>query len=109
MNVDDDLGEHFVIPDPSVVYLDGNSLGRPTVRGVNAVRNAREMWGDRLVERWEDWIDLPVRAGDGLAPLLGRRPGSTILCYSVTVNLYKALSAVIAQYGPGAITAESAL
>lgn len=108
MNVDDDLRDHFVIPDPTVVYFDGNSLGRPTRRGDRAVRTVLDVWGDRLVEGWDDWIDLPTRAGDALAPLLGRRPGSTILCDSVTVNLYKAVAALVAASGPGVLLAHAA-
>lgn len=107
MNVGDDLRELFVIPDRTAVYLDGNSLGRPTVRGEQAVRNVLDVWGDRLVEGWEDWIELPMRAGDAVAPLLGRRSGSTILCDSVTVNLYKAISALITTSGSGVLLAHA--
>lgn len=100
-----DLREHFVIPDADVSYLDGNSLGRPTVRGVAAVRVALDEWGDRLVGGWERWIELPLAAGDALAPLLGRGPGSTIVCDSVTVNLHKALAALLADPAPGLLVA----
>ena len=103
-----DLRELFVIPDPSVVYLDGNSLGRPTVRGDAAVRALLDEWAAHLVEGWDRWIDLPVQAGDALAPLLGRQPGSTIVCDSVTVNLHKAVTALLAGREPGVVIAPAA-
>ena len=102
-----DLREHFVIPDPATSYLDGNSLGRPTVRGVEAVRGALDEWGDRLVQGWDRWIDLPMQAGDALGPLLGRGPGSTIVCDSVTVNLHKAVAALLADAAPGVLVAHA--
>lgn len=106
MNVDDDVRDLFVIPDPTVVYFDGNSLGRPTVRGDRAVRAVLDTWADRLVEGWDEWIEFPMRTGDALAPLLGRQPGSTIVCDSVTVNLHKALVALAdSASDPGTIIA----
>ena len=30
-----------------------------------------EGWGGRLVEAWEEWLDLPQRVGARLAPLIG--------------------------------------
>jgi kynureninase len=89
----------FAIPDDAVVYLDGNSLGRPP--GATAARLesvVRHEWGDRLIRSWtEGWMDLPVEVGDRLGTaLLGARPGETVVCDSVTVNTYKALHAAMA-------------
>jgi kynureninase len=103
----DDLRHRFLIPDPDVAYLDGNSLGRPTVRGIEAVHAVLDEWATDLVEGWERWIDLPLQAGDALVPLLGRRPGSTIVCDSVTVNLHKAVHALVDAAGPGVVLAHA--
>jgi kynureninase len=84
------------------IYLDGNSLGRLPARTPAAVAAAVDAWGERLVTGWHDWIDLPQRAGDELAPLVGARPGEMLVCDSVTVNLYKLAGAVLAGR-PGAV------
>ncbi|MFN8146836.1 MAG: kynureninase [Candidatus Nanopelagicales bacterium] len=89
----------FAIADDAVVYLDGNSLGRPP--GATAARLEsvlRHEWGDRLIRSWsEGWMDLPLEVGDRLgAALLGARPGETVVCDNVTVNTYKALHAAMA-------------
>ncbi len=87
--------ERFHIPDPDVVYLDDNSLGRPPRTASAAVTAAIEQWAGQLVLAWDDWIDLGLRTGDRLAPLLGRAPGTTLVGESTTVSLYKAVVAVL--------------
>jgi kynureninase len=54
-----------------------------------------EQWGDRLIRSWEDgWLELPSVVGDRLGTgLLGARPGETIVCDTVTTNLFKLLHA----------------
>lgn len=88
--------DRFVIRDPDLVYFDGNSLGHPPRSTAPAVAAALDEWAEDLVGAWDGWIDLGLRTGDRLAPLLGRRPGSTLVVDSVTVNFYKAVSAVLA-------------
>jgi kynureninase len=80
--------------DDGRVYLDGNSLGRPSEAVVRAVHGHLDTWAERLVGGWAEWIDLPRRAGDVLAPLVGARPGTVLVCDSVTVNLFKLAGAV---------------
>src|SRR4051794_21044766 len=88
----------FVIDDPALVYLDGNSLGRlpkATASRLRAVID--DEWGRGLVGSWESWVDVATRVGDQLGTsLLGARPGETIVADSTTVNLYKLLSAACA-------------
>jgi kynureninase len=82
----------FVTPDPSLVYFDGNSLGRLPVATAERVRRVLDHgWGDRLIRSWEEeWLDLPVRIGELIgAGLIGARPGETVVADSTTVNLYK--------------------
>jgi kynureninase len=94
LDADDELAgfrERFVITDPDVVYLDGNSLGRLPVATRDRLRGfVDEEWGADLVEGWSRWIDLPERVGDALGQaLLGVGPGEVVVCDSVTVNLHK--------------------
>lgn len=82
--------ERFLIPDPDVVYLDGNSLGRTpldTIERVNRV--LLQEWGTDLIASWDHWLHLPAQAGADLAPLIGARPGEVVVHDSVTVNLYQ--------------------
>lgn len=85
------MSDAFFDTAPSMIYLDGNSLGRMPAATAAAVGQviARE-WGGELIEGWEHWIGLPARLGDTLASeLLGAPPGSVVVSDSTTVNLYK--------------------
>ena len=60
----------FVRDDPSLIYLDGNSLGMlPVATAERIGKVVRGSWGRGLIRSWGHWIDLPSRAG------AGRRPG----------------------------------
>lgn len=101
------LGERFVVADPELIYLDGNSLGRLPVATRDRLATLVEEWGTRLVTAWEDWIDLPVQVGDLLAAgVLGAEPGEVLVCDSTTVNLYKLVRAIVADR-PGALVTDS--
>lgn len=87
----------FVIADPDIVYLDGNSLGRLPVATRERLRLAVEVeWGRDLIRGWERWIELARQAGDVLAELVGAEPGEVVLSDSTSVNLYKLASAALA-------------
>ena len=87
----------FVIPDPDVVYLDGNSLGRPPLRAIERVaRVATEEWAGELVRGWDHWLDAPRRVGDLLGTgLLGANPDEIVICDSTTVDFYRLASAAL--------------
>ena len=88
--------DRFVVDDPALVYLDGNSLGRLPGTTRDRLRTAiDDEWGADLVRGWDRWIDLPTDVGDRLAPLIGARPGEVLVCDSTTVNLYKLVAAVL--------------
>jgi kynureninase len=83
--------DRFVVTDPDLLYLDGNSLGRLPVATADMLRRVVDVeWGGDLIGSWHSWIDLPAQVGDlvGTA-LLGARPGETVIADSTTVNLYK--------------------
>jgi len=99
----------FVVADPDLVYLDGNSLGRlpaATPAAVDAL--VREQWGRGIVRSWHDWIEWPARLGDRLAEhVLGARPGEVVVADSTSVDLYKlAAAALDAAPGRSALVAD---
>ena len=91
----------FSISDPDLIYLDGNSLGRPTVGAVDSIEKAlHDEWGRRLVRSWRDeWIGLPERVGDLLAPVIGASPGEVLIADQTSVNLFKLATAALKATG----------
>jgi kynureninase len=88
--------DQFHIPNPTLAYLDGNSLGMPprrTLERVDAVM--RGDWATGLIRSWGHWVDLPQRVGDRLAPLIGAGPGEVVVHDSTTVNLYQLVRAAL--------------
>src|SRR5579875_233079 len=88
--------ERFLLEDPSLIYLNGNSLGAlplATLRRMEVM--LREEWGAALARSWQHWVDLPARAGDLVGELIGAAPGQVLVTDSTTVNLYKLMSAAL--------------
>ena len=89
--------DEFDTPDPDLAYLDGNSLGMPPRRTLARVTTLlREGWAGELINGWDDWLDMPQRVGDLLAPLIGAQPGEVVVHDSVTVNVYQLVRAALA-------------
>jgi kynureninase len=90
--------ERFVIDDPSLVYLDGNSLGRlPKATRARLARVIDDEWGSELIRAWDHWLDLPLRVGDRLAAaVISANPGEVVIADSTTVNLYRLAHAALA-------------
>ena len=113
LDASDPLGPfraRFSMPDPALVYLDGNSLGRPTKASIERVGAIAETWSRRLIRGWEDgWLDLPLVVGDLLARgVLGAEPGTVAVTDSTTVNLYRvAVAALDARPGRRTVVIES--
>lgn len=81
-----------------IIYLDGNSLGcLPHAARQRAQEVVAIQWGRDLIKSWNShgWIDLPVTVGEKIAQLIGAAPGQTICCDSISVNLFKVLSAAL--------------
>ena len=94
--------ERFVIDDPGLIYLDGNSLGRLPVESLALARELVEVqWGRQLIRSWnEGWWDLPQRVGGKIARLLGAAADEVIVADSTSVNLFKLVVAAL-QARPG--------
>ena len=91
------LRDRFIIDDPALIYLDGNSLGRlPRASAERIGQVVRDEWGAGLITSWDHWISLPARAGDLLGEtLLGAAPGQVVVCDNTTINLYKLANAAL--------------
>ena len=88
--------ERFLLEDPGLIYLNGNSLGalpRATLARMETV--FREEWGTALARSWDHWVDLPARAGDVVGELIGAAAGQVIVTDNTTVNLYKLATAAL--------------
>lgn len=89
--------DRFVIADPDLIYLDGNSLGRLPRATRDRLRQVIDgEWGDRLIRSWnEGWFDAPRRIGGKLAGLIGARPDEVIMADATSVNLFKLVVAAL--------------
>jgi len=89
--------DRFVIPDPALIYLDGNSLGRPPLAALERLAwVAAEEWAGELIRGWDHWLDAPLRIGDLLGTeLLGANPDEVVLCDSTTIDFYRLASAAL--------------
>jgi kynureninase len=93
------LRDRFVGTDSDLVYLDGNSLGRPLkVTADRLCRFVEDEWGGRLIRGWDEgWFDLPLSLGDELGRVvLGAASGQVAIGDSTTVLLYKLMRTAIA-------------
>ena len=79
------------MPNPGLLYLDGNSLGRPALATLDRIAAVlRDDWGRGLIGSWnEGWYDLPTGVGDLVGrELLGAGPGQVVVADSTTVNVF---------------------
>ena len=83
--------EQFVINDPGLIYLDGNSLGRLPKSVTKRMKKAVEdEWGTDLIRTWnKGWWESPARIGEKIALLLGAAEGQVVVGDQTSVNLYK--------------------
>ena len=89
--------EQFVVTDPEVCYLDGNSLGRlpkATVETIN--KFLIEGWGTKIVDGWGEWIDKAETTGDLIGrAALGAGAGQTLAMDTTSVNFYRLVRAAV--------------
>ena len=91
------LRQHFDIPE-GTLYFDGNSLGPLTFASRETLHHTIEFeWRERLIRSWnEDWLAMPARVGNMIAPLIGAAPNTVISADNTSINLSKALHAAVA-------------
>ena len=89
--------DEFMIADPSLCYLDGNSLGRMPNATVGVVENyLRGEWATKLVSGWTDWIDEAQSVGDLIGRAsLGAAVGQMLCVDTTSVNFYQLCSAAV--------------
>jgi len=110
----DPLGDYrskFVITDPNLCYLDGNSLGRLPHATVKVVGDyLSQEWGKEVVTGWSHWIDEAQVAGDLLGrAVLGAAAGQVLVCDTTSVNFYQlCLAAIGARPGRKTIITDAA-
>lgn len=100
----------FVVTDPEMCYLDGNSLGRLPKETIFAVNNLMTEWGSEVVTGWGHWVDEAQPTGDLLGQAaLGAAPGQILVCDTTSVNFYQlCLAAVHARPGRKTIITDAA-
>lgn len=87
----------FEVPE-GLIYLDGNSLGAMPQAARKVVDDAvTQQWGQDLIRSWNanDWIGAPQRVGGKIARLIGAAPDEVIVADSVSVNIFKLLTALV--------------
>lgn len=89
--------ERFVITDPDLIYMDGNSLGRLPKATISLAEDLlHRQWGTRLIRSWnEGWFTAPERVGAKIAALIGAQPDEVIVADSTSVNLFKLVVATL--------------
>jgi len=106
-----DYRSKFVITDPDLCYLDGNSLGRLPHATVKVVSDyLTQEWGNEVVTGWGHWIDEAQSSGDLLGrAVLGGAPGQVLVCDTTSVNFYQlCLAGIKARPGRKTIITDAA-
>jgi kynureninase len=89
--------QRFVIDEPRLIYVDGNSLGRLPRESLTLGKDLIErQWGSRLIRAWnESWFRLPEQVGAKIARLIGASADEVIVADSTSVNLFKLVVAAL--------------
>ena len=101
----------FVIGDPDMCYLDGNSLGRLPKATITAINDfMSKEWGPEVVTGWSHWVDEAQPTGDLLGEAaLGAAAGQVLVCDTTSVNFYQlCLAAIQARPGRKTIITDAA-
>ncbi|HEX6270051.1 MAG TPA: kynureninase [Anaerolineales bacterium] len=89
--------EQFVINDPNLIYLDGNSLGRLSKSVIEQMKKTvAEEWGTDLIRGWnKGWWEAPTRVGEKIASLFGADQGQVVVGDQTSINLFKLATAAL--------------
>jgi kynureninase len=91
------LRDQFALPS-TTIYLDGNSLGVPPAAAAQRAQTViAAEWGEGLIRSWNSagWFALPRRLGNKLAPLIGAAHNEVVVTDTISINLFKLLSAAV--------------
>ena len=73
--------DQFVVTNPDLIYLDGNSLGRLPKETKKLMADLVDQWGDRLIRFWsQDHFNIARDLGDKMAELIGASPDEVNHC-----------------------------
>jgi kynureninase len=101
----------FVVGDPTMCYLDGNSLGRLPKATITSINDfMTKEWGPEVVTGWSHWVDEAQPTGDLLGEAaLGAAAGQVLVCDTTSVNFYQlCLAAIHARPGRKTIITDAA-
>lgn len=99
----------FIIAEPDLIYLDGNSLGRlPGTTAQRLQQAVQDEWGRGLIRGWNaNWFQAPARVGEKIAHLLGAAAGQVVVSDTTSINLFKlVLAALSARPGRTSIVSD---
>ncbi len=87
----------FVVTDPEMCYLDGNSLGRLPKKTIESINKFMiDEWGPEVVEGWSHWVDEAQPTGDLIGrSTLGAAAGQVLACDTTSVNFYQLVGAAL--------------
>ncbi len=79
----------------TTTYLVSNSLGAMPRGAQDGLREYCEQWAARGVRAWADgWWEMPISAGDEIAPLIGAGAGEVVMLPNVSIAQAAVLSAL---------------
>ena len=89
--------QQFVVNDPDLIYLDGNSLGRLPKSVIERMQKVvEEEWGTDPFLGWnKGWWESPARIGDKIGSLLGAADGQIVVGDQTSINLFKLATAAL--------------
>jgi kynureninase len=88
----------FHVPE-GIIYLDGNSLGlMPKSASARIADAVTRQWGEDLITSWNknSWFHLPRVIGNKISRLIGGGTGNVMVADTISVNLFKVLTAALA-------------
>ncbi len=89
---------HEFLLNEGEIYLDGNSLGPLSRSAQQRVRDVVDQeWPVGMIRSWNaaGWMDMPLRLGDKLAPLIGAQPGEVLVADTLTIMLAKLIGGAL--------------
>jgi kynureninase len=90
--------DRFVVP-KGMIYFDGNSLGlMPKAAKARVLQTLEIEWAQDLITSWNKhgWFQEPMKLGNRLARLLGGGESNVVVADSISLNLFKLLTAAMA-------------